>query len=51
LTSSDSLIDIRDHLERGFDAILIGLACIEPLDVVFSRESKNVERVLTGERN
>lgn len=45
---SDTFIDIRDNLESGLDTVFIRLSRVETVNVVFSRESENIERVLTS---
>jgi hypothetical protein len=51
LSCPDGLADIRDNLERRLDTIFVGLAGVQTVNVVFSRESKDVESVLTGKGN
>jgi hypothetical protein len=48
---SDALIDIRDNFESRLDTVLISRTCVETVDIVFSRESENVERILTSKGN
>jgi hypothetical protein len=45
------LVDIGDDLEGSLDAIVLHLASLDGRDVVFTRESQNVEGVLASNRD